>query len=283
MISLITTLKNRANPLRWGLEGIFNQNYWGIQDRQCEILVGDGGSQDSLDDLLIEVSKRPEVFWVRKINIDRSKSIHNHIFNCPAEEYNILVKLASNEIIVKFDPEAVLIETDFLERAISNLQGKDSIIMPFPLHCYNFPYQSFQDILNRWESFAFETHIKKDNAEDTNVYYCAVFNRSSFLNLGGIDERFVSSAIGSEDDHFLKQWQRKFGKESRVTFLDCRVAHLYHSEEGNGYISREMIPYIEEGQRMAKELRKVYPNEGREWGRIYPHLEETIYKNGVEI
>jgi hypothetical protein len=264
MISVITTLKDRAYLLKYGVEGILRQDYWSKNDEQFELVVGDGLSTDNLDEVLQEISKRPEVNKITKYSIDRSKSVYEHRYNCPAEELNILVKKSNSDIIVKIDPEAVLVDADFLSEAVP-LAREGSIVTPFPLHCKKFEFSSFEDILNRYKNYSFETHIHKDNCTDTNVYYTCVMNREKVINLGGIDERFISS-YGSEDDHFFKQYQRMYGYSSRVTLFKT-LLHLYHSELGNGVVPRHLYPAMMQGQQLHRELKDTYPNEGREWGR----------------
>jgi glycosyltransferase involved in cell wall biosynthesis len=73
-------------------------------DRIEEILVADGGSDDELDEILINYFPT-----VTKYNLDRTKSNYNHIANCPAWEYNFLVSKAKNDIIIKIDPEVIVI------------------------------------------------------------------------------------------------------------------------------------------------------------------------------
>jgi hypothetical protein len=282
MISLITTLKNRANLLWWGLEGIIRQDYWDKSRQNIELNVSDGGSTDGLDEVLLEVSKSPHIARVNKYLIDKSKSVHTHLYNCPAEDYNILVKLCSNDIIIKFDPEAVLIDDGFLSEAIEIVEERPAIVMPFPYHCTYFSFDSFGELLAGWEEHSHYTHITPENAHQENVYYLCVFNRSNYIALGGVDERF-SVGIGSEDVHFLKQWERYHGSGSRISLLDKKVVHLYHGEWGEGILPDEAWRWVQYNEQIGQHLRDTFPNEGLEWGRLYGHLRTTVFLDGKII
>jgi len=283
MISIITTLKNRANLLRYGLEGILRQDYWGKSGDTIELNIGDGGSDDGLDDLLLDMSRHPSISIIKKYTIDRTKSVYNHTQNCPAEELNMLVKLSNNPTVIKLDPEAVLVDNTFISESMEILQKyPESIIMPFPLHCYKFNYDNFDDILLQWGKYSFKTHIQEDNARDTNVYYLAVFNKDPFIKLGGIDEQFIQFR-GSEDNHFLNQWQQHYGYDSRITLLNRIVLHLYHDELGNGHIPTNLMMPIHQGQELAQRLKNTPPNFGRDWGRFNSITKKEHFYKGRKV
>jgi hypothetical protein len=280
MISLITTLKNRAHLLKWGLTGIFCQDFWfNNPEERLEINVGDSGSNDGLDGLLQEVSENRIVERVRKYTIDRSKSVYNHPFNCPAEEYNILVKLASYDTILKIDPEVVLIRPSFITEAYKIIQERPAIVMPFTYHLNEFSFDNIDQIFKYWEEHVYPTHITKENAQDRGIYYGALFSRNNYKILGGVDERFITN-IGYEDDVFLQQCRRKYGYENTPTLVDYSAVHLYH---GPTTVPQHLSQFVEQNVQLGKLLRNEWPNQTREWGRIYKHIEMIEWIDGERV
>lgn len=279
MISLITTLKNRADLLEYGLESILLQDFWkNNPTEKLEINIGDGGSTDDLDSLLLNISKRSEIQCINKYIIDRQKSKHHHIFNCPAEEYNILVKLSSSSLIIKIDPEIVVLDESFISKANAIVSNSHSIVIPFPIHCYDFELKSISNIKNNYPSNVYRTHITLENMHKEIVYYCCMFKKEDYLNLGGVDERFING-IGSEDLHFLDAWRKKYGSETVVPLADYHCLHLWHGEWGNGVPSRFM-PWVALNESLRNILKNEYPNQNLEWGTLYTHIEKIQFKGG---
>jgi glycosyltransferase involved in cell wall biosynthesis len=255
-ITVISTLKNRAGLLPYGLAGILEQE----GDFEIEILIGDGGSTDNLDQVLSYFMDKFSV--VRKILIDRKKSPYNHPFNCPAWEYNVLVDHADSEYIVKIDPEFVLITPGFIQKAYNILSnGTPAMVMPFPHHVEDFPFTTIEDIKERYQKYEYQTHIRPETCQQNNVYYGCMFRKKDFIELGGIDMRFLQG-IGSEDDHMMDQWRRKYGTDKVMTLEDEHGVHLYHGEWGRGHIPQQLHPYIHLNAQLRKLLHNTYPNNG---------------------
>ncbi len=287
MISVILTLYNRAHLLKWCLEAIY-RNTFPEDKKLIEINVLDDGSTDGLDDLLQKESER--FGQVNKYVWDKSKLEVPIKFNCPAQALNLLVKLANHPVIYKTDPEIVILDKNFIEKAVTILESrKEAIIMPFPYHCFEFPIQQFEDIENNYLQNYYPTHITRENIQWQAIYYQGVWEKETYKKLGGIDERF-SSSIGSEDNDFLDKWKRQYGEGSSVSLLDSPVVHLYHG--GFAQPPRDGVPrgvpvefysWVEEGVKLKEQLKNVMPNEGREWGRIPEGLTLTRWEDGVIV
>jgi glycosyltransferase involved in cell wall biosynthesis len=188
MISVICTLYNRAHLLKWSLKAI--QDNFSLPDlHDVEINVLDDHSTDDLDTVLQAFSS---VFGVvNKWEWDSKKSLSPRRFNCPAEPYNILVKLAAGEYIYKTDPEMVILDTQFVSKAMAILKDNPSaIVMPFPYHCYEFPFDSIDIIKRDYLKYHYPTHITKDNAKREMVYYQSLFKKEKYFQIGGIEEKF---------------------------------------------------------------------------------------------
>jgi glycosyltransferase involved in cell wall biosynthesis len=257
MISVILTIKNRAHLLKWSLQSlIWNLNRF---DLISEILIADGGSTDDLDEVINGYYPN-----VKKWTLDRTTSPYNHVSNCPSWEYNFLVSKATNDVIIKIDPEVCIITSTFIERGLALLEEyKDAMLIPFCYHCWEFPIGKLADIKENYLNHYYETHLKEaevNRGECRLVYYAAMFRRQSFIDLGGIDMRFVEG-IGSEDDHFLDQWERKYGNGSIISTTEEKCVHLWHGEWGHK-VPSEHAPLIMKNRILRDNLKWIYPNDG---------------------
>ena len=288
MISVIMTMYNRAHLLKWGLQGLFQQD-WLVRNlgKDLEIVVLDDDSVDGLDDLL----KTASVYLaepVKKWTWDRSEA--NIAFNCPAIPYNMLIKhLVAGEYILKTDPEMVLLDPMFIDKAMHILQKQpNAIVMPFPYHCKEFEINNLDDISNNYRQYHYPTHITQENAKERMVYYMGLFRKDSFIKLGGIDERF-SSGIGNEDDHFLKWWRREYGGDNFIPLVDSPAVHTYHGgmaespDRGPVGVPPHLWQWVAQNEKLAEDLKDIRPNEGREWGKLYDSLKLTAWQRGRKI
>jgi hypothetical protein len=274
-ISVITTLKNRANLLEYGLSALMELNNSSLID---EILIGDGGSEDNLDEVLTKISNKYKVKIINYI-IDRKNSKYNHVYNCPALEYNFLVKKAKNELIIKIDPEFVIITPDFINNLISEYYLNQNILyIPLPHHCYEFDFKSTNDIREKYKNFEYYTHIRKEEIEQgfsISPYYGSGFSKESFVNLGGIEMNFVEG-IGSEDDHFIDQWIRKYGRSSIISTIKDEGIHLWHGEWGKN-VPSELNDLVSKNRDLRHNLHNSFPNNGDFNTIIFPGIQQIIY------
>jgi hypothetical protein len=278
MISVIATLNNRAKLLNFGLWGIYSQHHC---SGPIDVHIADGGSCDGLDNYLCDWSYKFET--VTKYTIDRNKSYYRHYYNCPALEYNFLVSRARYPFILKIDPELVLITPDFISKSMETLQkNHKAFTMPLPFHTYKFDFKTLYDIKIKYQDFIYPTHINASNAKQVNVYYACMFIKATFMELGGIDMRFVNH-IGSEDNHFLERWRKKHGDHNVITFISENGVHLWHGRWG-----REAPHYaledIKAGASLHKKLKRVDPNNGKFHTVIFPeNIPKKTWMNGKVI
>jgi glycosyltransferase involved in cell wall biosynthesis len=279
MLSIIVSIYNRAHLLRWCLEAIKEQDWLQAYNLQTEVNVLDDGSSDGLDDLLQEASH----FFgcVNKWNWDPTKTAIPRKFNCPAECYNILVKLSRGPFIFKTDPEMVILDKTFLSRALACVEDVPAIVMPFPYHCYDFEIKGLEDIKNNYRQSVYPTHITKENAIYEMIYYQAVFKKGDYLSLGGVDERF-NEGIGSEDVHFLNWWKREYGAQNFIPWIDSPAVHLFHGGMANGPmgVPKHLSPWVDLNASLRRVLENTRPNEGQVWGRLYDHLTCIQWERG---
>jgi glycosyltransferase involved in cell wall biosynthesis len=281
MLSIMVSIYNRAHLLKWCLEALKEQDWLLAYNLDTEVNVLDDGSTDNLDEVLAENS-----FFFKHINKwtwDPKKSVVPRIFNCPAECYNILVKLCEGPFILKTDPEMVILDKTFLSTALARILDAPAIVMPFPYHCYAFEVKSIEDIKYHYKEHHYPTHITEENAPYEMVYYMAVFKKQDYLELGGIEERF-GPGIGSEDGHFLDWWKKQYGQDNFVVQQSPAV-HLFHGGMANGPdgVPQPLYYWVDSNAVLRLQLRDVKPNEGREWGRLYDHITLTRWVRGHKI
>jgi hypothetical protein len=275
MVSVILTLKNRAHLLKWGLEGLLQlDNHHLI----TEVNIADGGSTDDLDKVIEEYSKH---FTINKYTINRNDSSYNHVYNCPALEYNFLVNVSTNKVILKIDPEFTFITSGFLLRSVELLKTVPyAFIMPFPYHTYEFKINNIEDIKNKYREYYYQTHLTEqgvNNGYCRLVYYGCCFNKEHYINLGGIDMGFVEG-IGSEDDHFLDQWQKKYGNHSVLSTTEEKGVHLWHGEWGKS-VPSHLNFLVSKNRQLREQLNSSYPNKGEFTTINFPKYKLTTYEN----
>jgi len=255
-ISIIYSIYNRTNLLKLSFEAIQKQ----IKNKyKIELNILDENSTDGL----LEFAKEIEAENV-SVNVYSSVPIrerYNIRFNCPAAFYNTLVHYSTGETIIKLDPEFVIISETFFAEAMELLrQQGDSFIMPLPHHVKPFEYETVDDVRASYAQYEYQTHIRPSTAGGCNVYYGCIFNRRAYIELGGIDVRF-SDGIGSEDDHFLDQWRRKYGNDKVVSLIHLHGVHLHHGGFSDG-VPPALNYFIELNGRLRNSLKTTFPNDG---------------------
>jgi hypothetical protein len=278
-LSVIAGTYNRANLLYFSLWALSEQE--GIENLDVEINLGDDGSTDNLDFIIEFYSKR--FGWsINRYDMTSFKEAFDRPFNCPGAKYNALVALSSAPYVMKIDPEFVLLTKGFVRKSLEILRnGSPAMIMPFPHHTYEFPMGTLNDIRERWSQYHYETHIKPETAQSNNVYYGCMFSRKAYLDLGGIDIRFLK-AIGSEDDHLMDQWRRKYGSDHVRTLIEEEGVHLWHGEWGK-MVPQEYWPWVEKNTQLRRDLSNTYPNNGDFESIKYPDVVWTGWKEGHKI
>jgi glycosyltransferase involved in cell wall biosynthesis len=273
-VSVFTSIHNRARLLKYSLESIMRQLPLGSQ---VELNVADSGSTDNLDEVLADFSNQgPRVV---KYDTSGYKAHFNNEHGCPAARYNALAAVSSHPYIIKVDPEFIFITDGFIKKAVDILeQGSPSIIMPLPHHVREFEWSSLDGIRQGWRPHEYSTHINRETAPYVNVYYGCVFSRQAYIDLGGIDLRF-GQGIGSEDDHMLDQWRRKYGSENVLTLLDEEGLHMWHGGFSAG-VPSELYHHVNKNADLRRALEFTFPNDGNFNSVEYPDLPYVEWRDG---
>ena len=218
-ISIVMTLKNRANLLKYCLEAISRQEY---DLSKIEICILDGGSTDSLWSI---VDRYSDVFTFRLCEADRLKSYLPIVSNFPGVEINLGAKYLSRyDKIIKIDPE-VVIKDEWLLSEVNELLDKDDSRM------YNSRthftagefYSSLDDIIKSYEK---HYHYAENGPFTRSRYwFCSSFSRSKFLELRGVEELF-GFGTGYDDDGLRTSWKNRYGNyEYEITAQSIHLDH----------------------------------------------------------
>ena len=277
-ISIFTRIYNRAHLLKYSLRAL----KWQIDDDiEVDLHVADSDSTDGLDDLLAARSR--DYGWkITKYQTRSFKQHFQHSHNCPAAHYNAMVAVCEAPFIIKIDPEFVFITDGFVRKSLDLLAGgAPKIIMPLPHHVHEFEHNSLEDIRKDWERHEYPTHINAQTASHCNVYYGCMFNRKAYLDLGGIDIRF-GGGIGSEDDHFLDQWRRKYGRDHVITLLEEHGLHMWHGGFSAG-VPQHLYHHVNYNASLRRSLSSTYPNGGNFHSVNYPNMPYQEWRDGVMV
>ena len=276
-ISIITWIYNRAHLLKYSLQALGEQL---PQGAEVELLVADDASTDSLDEVLQAISFI-RGWRVMKFTTTAFKAYFNNEQNCPAPYYNALVRASTGEYIIKTDPEFILVTNNFITNTLDLLEsGKASMVMPLPHHVREFEYRSLADIRDKWHGYEYATHINAQTAATSNVYYLCSFKRNAYTTLGGVDHRFVFG-IGSEDNHLLEQWRRRFGSESVQTLIDKHGLHMHHGGFSEG-VPQELHHLVDLNVQLRRALAYEYPNGGNFAALQFPDVPAKLWIDGEE-
>lgn len=281
LISLLSSIKNRAHLLEYSLQSIAEQDIVASREVNIEYNIGDSRSDDHLDEVLEHFSGT--YGWViNKLDNTMLNNAYKPKFNCPAAKYNALVAVCNSEYVVKFDPEFVFITPSFFNEAMDVIREQGPrMVMPLPHHVHEFDYQSVEGIRQNFKQYKYDTHINEHTAKGKNVYYGCMFRRSAYLDLGGIDIRFLGG-IGSEDDHLMQQWRRKYGDVSVVTLLHHAGVHLWHGEWGKR-VPQNLFEWVHKNGKLKKELSNTYPNNGDFDSIKYPPFTGVRWEKGQRV
>jgi glycosyltransferase involved in cell wall biosynthesis len=279
-VSIICWIYNRAHLLQYSLQSLRNQ----LIGMQVEVNIADDGSTDNLDQVLRDFSYI-DGWEIIKYDTSHYKEVFDNRFNCPAAYYNALVAVSSSPYIIKIDPEFVFITNGFVTKGLDFLHGvrppRPALLMPLPHHVGEFEFNNIEDIQQNWREHEYPTHINRNTAPYSNVYYGCVFNRQAYIDLGGIDLRF-GSGIGSEDDHFLDQWRRRYREQNVITLLEEEGLHMWHSGFSAG-VPKELYHHVDRNAYLRTALANTYPNNGHFYSIVYPDLPYVEWRAGVKV
>jgi len=279
MLSFIYAHKDRTEQFYYNLKSLVEQT-----NKNFEILVVDHSvDYEKTKALLAEFKKSLNIKLIR---VEPSKCIFSHQgeygenYN-PALQQNIGVRQAEGEIIVLSSPEVVNAK-DNVERILKHFEKQeesaktflygwvDELSIPiFSKLCPNeFDAEKRLSVPYR-PGFGACCRAERWDADEPNkaYYFLAAMRKQHFVDVGGIEEKFMAG-IGCEDVEFsLRCAKNKF-----VHVLDESIVgiHLTHSR---GYIPKG-LPI---NQKLLAFFRKQFymlGNPNHEWGSSECIVEE---------
>ena len=219
-VSICLTLKNRANLFKWTLESINRQNY---PHNFIEICIADGGSTDGLFNLIDRYS---DEFIFKYAFSDRNKAYIPVNTNCPAADLNVMIKyMPTYDTVIKMDPEVIMKDTFLISEIVNSIHNDPTKMYNSRCHFTERDdwYFDYDEIINNyWAHY----HFAEGGPFSRSIFYfCSGFSRTSFIEMGGIEETFGQGA-GFEDACFREHWRNYFGSYEKEIIAE--TIHLWH-------------------------------------------------------
>jgi len=216
-LSICITLKNRAEFMDGFFTDLKRQNY---DLKNVEVCVTDGDSTDNLMAVLRKHWKT--VGQVKYARSDRSRLPFKVMSNCPAADINAqIANVASYEKIIRTDAEMRFSNPDTLRLVAEKLEDPDmcfTLAQARLLEGHRYPEDG--------EPVKFRDHHLANGIYWDSFFFSA-FNKSKFIEMGGVDERFCLG-FAAEDTYFHWYWKKHAHYEHST--LDYKALHLYHPD-----------------------------------------------------
>lgn len=206
MISIVYPIKNRRVLFENTLQSIYR--YLSDIDFDFEIIITDSGSNDNIEETIKN--------WKNKLDIKYIKYTYKNLqpFHNPAFGINLGIQLAKyNSVILSF-PE---------------VQHVTNAIVQFKKHVGSNVLARVYDLDPQGQRYRLlygsDTAERKDNP---GFYFLAMYNKTDFFSIGGIDEIYMNG-IGYED----KDFGLRFNKARLKFTIDDNIIgeHQWHSRE----------------------------------------------------
>jgi GT2 family glycosyltransferase len=292
-VSVVMTIFNRADLLEITL-----RKYAQYPDsKRAELIVVDDQSTDHVAEVLKTWGAK--VFGsVRHVFMDKRKSIIPVYHNNPALGVNIGVRHARAEIVMKTDPECY---------PCGNLVGKAIELFKKDALLFAEIHRGNKELNGNFKAWYDRNPGKNppDNAHEINhevgpgwealywsraavtelpYWFTALFSRSLFEKIGGVDERFLEGFAG-EDDEWAERMARNGAPYRWVAGFT--VIHLWHPlpQDRRNPSHPQYDPKFDERHERNKnliwesrQLNKLTANAGHRWG--YANCGGWVYEEG---
>lgn len=283
-VSLIYTIKNRANLFKYALESITRQDY-NLKD--LEVCLSDAGSTDNLLSLIDRYS---EVLTFKYGHTDKKKSYVPMLAYNPSADYNLLAKyVASHNYVIKVDPEIVMKDPWVISEIVENLEKDDTRMYNARCHFTQGDgwYVDYDDIIRDHEK---HYHFAEGGPfTRSKFYFCSGWSKERFIEMGGVDEMFCNG-VGYDDTCFREHWKNYYGQyEKEIT---GQVIHLWHGTNKYNpsyeHLNRRLFESLKGMPkanlvRLKHEQSVVNPKEPHPWANPEMLSKFYVIKNGEII
>lgn len=253
--SYIYPIRNRSNLLFYGLDSLLNMDY---DKDKYEVIIADYISDDDIIDVIYKFRGKINMKYLcidpRRYKYHKIPFIKG-VCN-PALAQNLAVKEAEGEFIVLTSPE-VIHDSQNLNR----LDGRENLHKQF---LYGRVFEKTENTLLKDKKIDYSSIGKMQytlslcdwnkGVKDDAIYFIGVMNKALFLNIGGIDEAYMSG-IAFED--------KDFGMRVRLSNIlgieydkDVSGCHIFHSRayQDISVIRSNMVLFEEKEKKMRQHI-----------------------------
>lgn len=268
-VSIVMSLKNRTNFLRFTLETLIRQT---MPKDDWELVVVDDGSTEDICKFLESYSDRINIKYLK---IDNKKSEIPIWSHTPSLSNNVGFKNAEGEVIVICGPEILHKETnlEFAYKAACKNISAFGLVWHSNLNFVNKVFSHFDP-----KNTSFDNYIATEGAkhncitQNTFYWYLLAVKRSHILNIGGVDEEYGRGVCG-EDDNFAARLH--VSGITNTHAFDMVAIHMEHESGDDRYDQRRHRETAawKEARRINTERwnlwhinKKISANDGMDWG-----------------
>jgi len=221
-VSVVVCIHNRADLLRRTLDTFCVQEF-----PDWELILVDDRSTDGLGDVLDTFSSRiPRITWIKVDKTIAPIPLGPGTSQGIGTSMNIGHRHASYETILRCDPETLQ-----LTRTLWEASELDVSNTAWYVPIFDVGIDHANQIKERWEEFRVAPAsipgalFPSEKPLKSWWYMQAVWGRTPYLSIGGVDEHFTRGAA-CEDDDFVYRWRKK-GYKTRWP-NDMLALHMYH-------------------------------------------------------
>lgn len=211
-MSICVTLCNRASYVETLIKNILQQDF---DAKRLELCITDGNSTDDLKEVLAKYSER--FAQIKYAISDRGKLPFQIVSNCLACDTNAQVcSVASFEKVLRLDPEIRFGNPQTLQYVFNALDEPEMVIaLPYTMLAEGVPWS--------------DTALPERGARGAVVRgegNCIAFNKSNYIETGGMDERFAAGFAG--EDSYFHAWHKRNGVWDLADDI-YMLFHEYHN------------------------------------------------------
>lgn len=283
-VSVVISLKNRTKFLKYSLSTLEKQT---LPKSEFELIFVDDGSTEDIAKFLESYS---DIFNIKYIKIDSSKSEIPAWSHTPSLSNNVGFKAAEGSVIVICGPEILHAENNLSAAYASGMSGVAAfgIVYHSNLHFVHNLFQH-EDVKNITFKQMFDMPGAKHNCISTKGFwwFLLAVKKSNIMAIGGVDEEYLRGVCAEDDDFAARLNENKTKNIIDNTLVGI---HMEHESEDDKYDKRrhrqtpewQAARAINTARWEAWQKHKtIVANKGRDWGSYKVITEIKTMKNGI--